>query len=91
MNRAMKKFIQEKYGEVFKDWSSQQAKDFLKESGISERNWRVWMFRLGFADGATHTLRDIAAREGVCHVRIDQICVSTKKRFEKFTNGLMKN
>ena len=58
--------------------------EFGEVSGISERNWRIFMRRRGLADGEKWTLRALAGVEGIAHVRVHQIEGQTQKRIWKF-------
>jgi len=49
------KQIVETYGDVFHEWQSEEAKAFFAASGISKRNWGIYMRRMGLADGKLWT------------------------------------
>jgi len=72
------------YGDVFHEWNTEVAERFFALSGISKRNWRIYMRRKGLADGKGWTLRAIADAEGISHIRVRQIEQQTEKNFAKF-------
>ena len=84
--------IMEEFGDIFHEWKGPRAAKFLKASGISERNWRIFMRRLGLADGNVWTFQALAeaekniicAEKNITRVRAYQIVDQTKKNFERF-------
>lgn len=73
------------YGDIFHEWNTRKADQFFKASGISKRNWRIYMRHAGMADGVCWTLRAIADEEGnISHVRAWQIVRQTRKNIERF-------
>lgn len=77
--------IMAEFGDIFHEWKGERAAKFLKASGISERNWRIYMRRLGQADGNVWTFRALAeAEKDIGRVRAYQIVDQTKKNFERF-------
>jgi len=83
------KQIIETYGNVFHEWQSEEAKAFFVASGISKRNWCIYMRRMGLADGKSWTLRALADDVGISHVRIKQIADQTAKNLERFAKASM--
>lgn len=85
----VKEFIKsllDEYGDIFHEWNTRKAERFFKVSGISKRNWRVYMRHAGLADGVNWTLRAIADDEGnISHVRAWQIVRQTRKNIERFS------
>ena len=77
--------VTELYGDVFHEWNTKKANEFLKLSGISKRNWSIFMRHAGLADGERWTLRRLAESEGdISHVRVWQIVQQTRKNLMKF-------
>ncbi len=76
--------ITAEFGDIFHEWQGPRAAKFFEASGISERNWRIFMRRRGLADGEKWTLRALAGVEGIAHVRVHQIEGQTQKRIWKF-------
>ncbi len=79
------------FGDIFHEWKGPRAAKFLKASGISERNWRIYMRRIGLADGNVWTFQALAeAEKNIGRVRAYQIVGQTQKRiwrfFERNTN-----
>ena len=88
-DREVCRYLIEQFGEIFHEWHTVKARRFFKLSGISERNWRVLMLNMGWADGRKWTFREIADEERelgqpISHVRAYQIVNSTLKRLRKF-------
>jgi len=75
--------ILETYGDIFHEWHTEKAESFFAASGISSRNWSIYMRRMGFADGEVWTLRAIAEDEGISHIRVREIAIQTKKNLER--------
>ena len=83
------KAVSEHFGDVFHEWNTKKAQEFFGASGISERNWRVFMRSVGMADGERWTLRRIADEEGnISHVRAWQIVQQTRKNLKKLVMRL---
>jgi len=83
------RWVSENFGDVFHEWHTQKAAMFFHLSGISERNWRVFMRSSGLADGHKWSLRENAEEETrlgqkISHVRVKQIVESTAARLKKF-------
>lgn len=84
--------ITEEFGDIFHEWKGPRAARFFKVSGISERNWRIFMRRLGLADGNVWTFQALAdaekniacAEKNITRVRAYQIVVQTQKRIWRF-------
>ena len=77
--------IVEEFGDVFHEWNTRKAASFFKQTGISKRNWRIYMRSTGQADGKAWTYRAIADDEGnISHVRAWQIVRQTEKNLQKF-------
>ena len=52
---------------------------------ISERNWRIYMRRIGHADGNVWTFRALAeAEKNITRVRAYQIVDQTRRNFGRF-------
>lgn len=84
------KYVLDKCRNVFHEWHTQEAEQFFKLSGISERNWRILMLKEGLADGRKWTLREIAGLEDVriSHVRVREICIATRKHLMDFGRSM---
>ena len=86
-------WISVNFGDVFHEWHTRKAKMFFQMTGISERNWRVFMRSSGLADGQKWSLRKNAEEERrlgekISHVRVKQIIESTALRLKKFAEGM---
>ena len=87
------RWISENFGDVFHEWHGQKAAMFFQMTGISERNWRVFMRSSGLADGQKWSLRKNAEEEcrlgeKISHVRVKQIIESTALRLKKFAERM---
>lgn len=77
--------IVEEFGDVFHEWNTKKANSFFEKTGISKRNWRIYMRSTGQADGKAWTYRDIADDEGnISHVRAWQIVRQTEKNLKRY-------
>lgn len=75
----------DEFGDVFHEWNTRKAANFFEQTGISKRNWRIFMRCTGQADGKVWTYRDIADDEGnISHVRAWQIARQIEKNLMRF-------
>lgn len=63
----------EELGIYFHEWQSPEARRFLRELGVSIRNWRIFTRRKGMADGESWTYARLADSEGISRPRAKQI------------------
>ena len=86
----MVQFMVAHFGDIFSEWNTKKANQFFALSGISQRNWSILMRHEGFADGEKWTLRKLAEKEGVSHIRVWQLVRSTRNNLTKVYKAMLK-
>ncbi len=77
--------IADDINEILHEWHTPKAERILQEMGVSERNWRLFAFNSGCADGTKWSFRALAYKEGnISHVRVWQIVEKTRKRLREY-------
>lgn len=84
-------WLQDAYGDIFHEWQTSAAERFFADSGISKRNWRIFMRHIGLADGSKWTLERLANRENVSRVRVWQIVHQTRKNLTRLRETVSKS
>ena len=83
-------WLQDAYGDIFHEWQTSAAERFFADSGISKRNWGIFMRHIGLADGSKWTLERLANRENVSRVRVWQIVHQTRKNLTRLRKAASK-
>lgn len=86
----MVQFMVAHFGDIFREWNTMKASQFFALSGISQRNWSILMRHEGLADGEKWTLRKLAEKEGVSHIRVWQLVRSTRNNLTKVYKAMLK-
>lgn len=72
------------------EWNEQSSKTILEKAGISNRNWTMYMQRLGLADGEKWTFAMLADKYNITRPRAFEIIYKTEKNFNKFCQKINK-